>query len=124
MYLSYDNYAVMGGSLSEAAYPRYEKKAEKIIDYYTCDRFAGIDSLPEEVAYLTYELINVLAATEEKGSLVASETNDGTSVTYIHQDDSSIGSKYWVLVKTYLTDIVIDGIPVLYKGVYHAKPCL
>lgn len=124
MYLRYEDYAVMGGQLSEAAYPRYEKKAEKIIDYYTCDRFVNVDPLPEEVEYLMYELIAVLVDTDQKGSLIASETNDGTSVTYVRQDDGSIGSKYWVLVKTYLTDIVIDGIPVLYKGVYHAKPCL
>lgn len=124
MYLSYDNYAVMGGSLSEAAYPRYEKKAEKIIDYYTCNRFVDQDPLPDEVQYLMYELISVLADTEAKGTVISSESNDGTSVTYVHKSDNDIGSAYWTLIKTYLADIVVDGVPVLYKGVYHAKPCM
>lgn len=124
MYLSYDEYTNMGGSLTAAAYPRYEKKAAKIIDYYTCQRFADVNPLPEEVKYLMYELITKLVDTEDKGTVVASESNDGTSITYVQKDQNAIGSEYWVLIKTYLADIVIDGVPVLYKGVYHAQPCV
>lgn len=121
MYLSYEDYAYMGGVLDDLAFERFEIKAEKIVDYYTCSRFRLLAEVPNEVRCLMFELIGMLASEDGKGTLIASESNDGTSVTYVNRDSQAIADEYYTAIKSYLTDIVVDGVPVLYKGVYNAK---
>lgn len=121
MYLSYEEYAYMGGVLDDLAFEHLEIKAEKIVDYYTCSRFRSLEEVPYEVKCLMFELIGMIASEDGKGTLIASESNDGTSVTYVKKDSKTISDEYYMAIKSYLTDIVIDGVPVLYKGVYNAK---
>lgn len=76
-YLSYDFYKKeSGGDLSAEEFPRYEREARAIIDYYTFGRIA--EPLPEKVRDCMLELIrfkrDISKATSEGSGVVVSET--------------------------------------------------
>ena len=61
-YLSYEEYAALGGALSEAAFPRAELRARRRLDALTQGRVAGMAAMPEEVKAAMAELIDVDAS--------------------------------------------------------------
>lgn len=50
MYLTYEQYAELGGSASEADFPALERRARYKLDYWTLDRLKAYESVPEQWA--------------------------------------------------------------------------
>ena len=97
MYLTYEEYTTMGGTLSETAFNNIEFQAETYIDWYTFNRLHGETELPERVKRCMYAIIDLLAnkdamlaqltgASAMFGDTVpqsiASQSNDGVSISY------------------------------------------
>lgn len=113
MYLAFDEYKEMGGTLDDAAFSRFEFKAEKLIDQHTFGRLKGLTEQPEAVKRLIFELISMEQKTDN--GIVQSVSNDGYSETYAVIDNEQ---KSVCLIAAYLSrEKTADGTPLLYRGV-------
>lgn len=127
MYLTYDEYIGMGGELSEAAFFRLEFKARMMIPAYVRTRIETVTPPVENVKRLMWELISktqTIESTEniDGGGVTASESNDGVSVSFDHQNitSESLGKSCALLMDEYLGGCCTpDGVPYTCLGVHY-----
>ena len=135
MYLTYEEYQTMGGTLDETSFNDFEMEAETIVDWYTFNRLQNDTEYPEKLKRCMYQLIKLA---EEKQSImspgesaeggetnasVASRSNDGVSISYnvMSAKDiyETIKTDSAQLVQRYLNGVMNQlGRKVLYKGLY------
>lgn len=121
-YLEYKDYTELGGTLDEAPFNLLEYNARKKIDERTFGRLIDIEDIPNEVKLCVYKLIEVLESyssysTANKG--ISSEGTDGYSISYQTPGKSIIeaeNSELEDIINTYLANVIIDNIPVLFRG--------
>lgn len=135
MYLTYDEYTTMGGTLEETAYAEFEFEARAIIDWYTFCRLQKEVEYPEAVKRCMYKLINLVRDRQQAmmvgsqsldGSMqagIASESNDGVSTSYntLSAKDAadSIQKELETTIRMYLQGVKNSlGHKLLYRGVY------
>ena len=133
MYLTYDDYKRMGGTLDEINFERFEFQAEAQINYATFSRLKGNTVIPEEVKKLTHYLIDLMekkaaAFSLGKGSsdtatYITSQSNDGVSVSYngLNPSDLIELCKADVLnaIRSFLDGVTNEaGHKLLYRGLY------
>jgi hypothetical protein len=137
MYLTYDEYAQMGGEeLEETAFEQLEFEARSQIDWWTFGRLKNEESYPEAVKRCMFKLIELLDkqqkvlmvdAVDEDGNvkagLMASQSNDGVSSTYNvitgNMAVRVIQSQLNNTIRMYLQDVRDSlGRKVLYRGLY------
>ena len=104
MYLTYEEYQNMGGTLDETAFNDFEFEAECIINWYTFNRLKNETEWPVEVQRCMFALIKLAKlkadsmvlgsqstqVTDDQGhttttttmSAIASQSNDGVSISY------------------------------------------
>ena len=104
MYLTYEEYQNMGGTLDETAFNDFEFEAECIINWYTFNRLKNEVTLPTEVKRCMNALIKLAklkadsmvlgsqttqtndgqghVTTTTTMSAIASQSNDGVSISY------------------------------------------
>lgn len=135
MYLTYEEYQNMGGTLDETVFNNFEFQASTKIDWYTFNRLENEDNIPEKVKKCMFNLIMLLQeianASGNDGinagtgadATVSSYSNDGVSVSYnmlsardiIDTNDAKIEQT----IKQGLQGVTNSlGHKVLYKGVY------
>ena len=135
MYLSYEEYQNMGGTLNDTAFSEYEFEAESLVDWYTFNRLQKQTTYPEAVKRCVYALIK-LSATKagaltlgddgQEGTVsgaIASQSNDGVSVSYNVLSASEAfklcNDEVGNTVKRYLQNVTNElGRKVLYRGFY------
>ena len=120
MYLDYDDYEEMGGSVEEVSFERFELKARAIIDRLTFGRVRGEYPVRDAVKYACFDLIQAMHGDEltagGAGLAISSMSNDGVSVTYAGA--VSAGARYNGIVKSYLaSETTACGVPLMYAGV-------
>ena len=154
MYLSYEEYQNMGGTLDDAAFNDFEFEAECIINWYTFDRLKNETEWSPEVKRCMYKLIGLAklkadamtigsqttqqtiddgqghteTVTTTTMSAIASQSNDGVSISYNTVSASQVfeklspftkGGEIEGIVKMYLQGVVNSlGRKVLYRGLY------
>ena len=125
-YLSYEEYALLGGTLEEVPFNELEFECRRIIDSRTQNRLKNADEIPQEVKLLENKMIQTLqgyyVSLKKAQSGVASENTDGYSVTYIPSSQISqlIEGKIDVLqdlISTYLFGVIVNNEHLLYCGV-------
>lgn len=135
MYLSYEEYQNMGGTLDATAFAEFEFEAGSQIDWYTFCRLQKDTEYPEAVKRCEYALIKLLqdkrqallvgdtSADGTTSAGIASQSNDGVSVSYntlsardlVENSKSEIEST----IQRYLQGVVNSlGQKVLFRGVY------
>lgn len=125
MYLTYDDYLDMGGSIDdEDVYSRLEAKARAQIDRVTFGRLVGEKSVRDAVKYCMYDLVNAVVADEQLGAStygrdVASMSNDGLSISFSNGNHSkSAAARYTSIVRMWLAnETTACGIPLTYAEV-------
>lgn len=122
-YLTYEEYAELGGALEETPFNILELEARKNIDKYTFGRLQELDEQINEVKVCEYRLINALStyeAYENQNKGVSSESTDGYSVSYGGATENISKAKINEIrgiIKTYLAECKLeDGTPYLYAG--------
>lgn len=83
MYLSFDEYAQMGGEITDShKFVRYALEAETTINWYTFDRLVNETEVPDKVKECMFLLINLIA---EKYSVLSvnDPNNPNTPLTGI-----------------------------------------
>lgn len=139
MYLTYEQYTNMGGTLSEAVFLDCEMEAEMLVNWYTFDRLKNDTEFSEDVAKCMYMLIKYVAlqsgldgtggsddgsgSSSSSGGTVASYSNDGVSVSYnvlsAQELMDNSKSKIANIIKMGLQGVVNSlGRKVLYRGLY------
>lgn len=124
MYLTYDEYKAMGGSMDLAAFPALEFRARKRLDYLTDCRIQKMAAIPEAVRLCMFTLIH----TEEKTGLdaqlnepqISSFTTDGYSESYrqgptAKEAASAANDVIWSMLYGECDD---NGTPLLYRGIF------
>lgn len=111
IYIEYDRYQALGGTLDETTFNEFAFDATSIIDWYTFNRLKNEEHLPEELERLMYKLIKILYEKEKAmqlgepttpsssgesgktvtpiGTSIASQSNDGVSISYNVMNASS-----------------------------------
>lgn len=136
MYLTYEEYQSMGGTLDEATFNYYEYSAEATVDWYTFDRLHNETEYPEKVRKLMFHLIQLIQTkteamtgvrTDKDGNLISSavtkQTNDGVSIEFNVLSSSSAitlaGTEIKDCVGRYLSGVKNSlGRLLLYRGIY------
>lgn len=109
MYLTYEAYQNMGGTLDETTFNNFEYEAETIVNWYTFNRLKQEPTYPEELAHCMYRLIELVkleadalllgmqssssagqTTTIETNSYIKSQSNDGVSISYNSMDASDL----------------------------------
>jgi hypothetical protein len=133
MYLTYEEYHRMGGTLDEINFTRFEFQASAQINYATFGRLKGDKKIPEEVKRLTHYLVDLMekkaaAFSLGKGSAdstthITSQSNDGVSISYNGLAPSDLielckaDSLY--AIQSYLEGVTNEaGRKLLYRGIY------
>ena len=127
MFLTYDDYVSMGGTLDSTAFGVQERKASAYVNLLTHNRIKDETPVRQCVKNAVFDLIDVFyqesANANNAVTGVSSKSNDGVSVTYANW---STVNRYWKtrkreLLVEYLADetVTIDGetVPLLYGGV-------
>ena len=135
MYLTYEEYQFMGGTLTETAFEDFEFQARAKIDWYTFNRLQNETEYPEAVKRCMYHLISLLekinqavavSAEDNAGNItagIASQSNDGVSISYnvlsakdgISMSDSKIQETIQMDLQGVTNSL---GRRVLYRGLY------
>lgn len=135
MYLTYDEYKDMGGTLDEATFNDFAFEAESTINWYTFNRLTKETSFSDNVKRLMYRLIGLIHQNQKAQSLgqdtktgevsgaIASQSNDGFSTSYnvlsASQAIRTVSSTTKRLVHQYLgAEVNSLGHKLLYRGVY------
>lgn len=135
MYLTYEEYKNMGGTLDNTTFSDFAFEAESTINWYTFNRLTKETSVSDNVKRLMYRLIGLIHLSQKAQSLgqdtktgeatgaIASQSNDGFSTSYNVLTASEAvkisGSEVKRLVHQYLgAEVNSLGHKLLYRGVY------
>ena len=120
-YLTYAEYQALGGSaIGEMPFNLLEFEARKQIDLNTQRRLVDEETIPEEVKFCDYNLINKLQSYhKENNTNKNSETVGSYSVTYkdIEQIIKDKQAEINETIQTELYGVVVNNEHILYLGV-------
>ena len=121
-YLTYQEYLALGGTLDEMPFNLLEYNARKKIDERTFGRLVDKGQEYQEVKLCVYNMITILnsySSYDTQNKAISSESTDGYSISYGTPQKSITEAKNSELediMNSYLANIVIDNVPVLYRG--------
>ena len=121
-YLTYQEYKALGGTLDKMPFNLLEFNARKKIDERTFGRLINKGQEYKEVKLCIYNMITTLnsySSYDTQNKAISSESTDGYSISYGTPQKSTTEAKNSELediMNSYLANIVIDSVPVLYRG--------
>ena len=126
MYLDYQTYKNMGGTLDNSAFTTAERKAEYLVNSQaggkTGERLSEFSTLPQAVKDCVFGLVNHL--TEYGGKMVASESQSlggqSESVSYVTVSAQEAQEAALDIIYMYLYPLKLNGVSVLYGGAKNA----
>ena len=121
-YLTYQEYLALGGTLDEMPFNLLEFNARKKIDERTFGRLVDKGQEYKEVKLCVYNMITTLnsySSYDTQNKAISSESTDGYSISYGTPQKSVTEAKNSELediIDTYLSNLIVDDVPVLYRG--------
>ena len=122
-YLTYDEYAAMGGDMSATDFPVAEFKARSRIDWLTLGRVQNMAVVPEEVKLAMMVIMKVDAkyssTAQADSAIVSSFSTDGYSESYggATEQSSAAYKQATNEVCKMLFGVLDDtGTPLIYRG--------
>ena len=121
-YLTYQEFKTLGGTLDEMPFNLLEYNARKKIDERTFGRLVDKGQEYQDVKLCVYDMITTLnsySSYDTQNKAISSESTDGYSISYGTPQKSITEAKNSELediMNSYLANIVIDNVPVLYRG--------
>ena len=121
-YLTYQEYLALGGTLDEMPFNLLEFDARKKIDERTFGRLVDKGQEYQEVKLCVYNMITILnsySSYDTQNKAISSESIDGYSISYGTPQKSTTEAKNSELeniMNSYLANVIIDDVPVLYRG--------
>ncbi|MCI5796086.1 MAG: hypothetical protein MR019_04375 [Ruminococcus sp.] len=106
MFLTFEEYKAMSGSLSESDFNRLSYRAEQTLNFHTFGRIKVPDN---RVRRCMFDLIDC-ESEKEKNAGVKSVSNDGYSVTYQSTQEAT-EAEYDIIYRYFAsTDILYQGV--------------
>lgn len=137
MYLTYEEYQNMGGTLDESAFQDLEFEARAYVDWMTFNRLWDEEVIPDRVKECMYHIIRLienkldaLDANPAQGSEsydsskgIVQQTNDGVSITFNKMSAKdivdSMNDELQSGIQRYLQGVTNSlGKKLLYRGLY------
>ena len=121
-YLTYQEYLALGGTLDEMPFNLLEFNARMKIDERTFGRLVDKGQEYKEVKLCVYNMITTLnsySSYNTQNKAISSESTDGYSISYGTPQKSTTEAKNSELedvIDTYLSNLIVDDVPVLYRG--------
>ncbi len=121
-YLTYQEYKALGGTLDEMPFNLLEYNARMKINERTFGRLVDKAQEYQEVKLCVYNMIitlNSYSSYDTQNKAISNESTDGYSISYGAPQKSVVEAKNGELediMNSYLANIVIDNVPVLYRG--------
>ena len=121
-YLKFNEYKSLGGTLEEMPFNLLEFNARMKIDERTFGRLINKGQKYQEVKLCVYNMITTLnsySSYDTQNKAISSESTDGYSISYGTPQKSITEAKNSELediINSYLANVVIDNVPVLYRG--------
>ena len=121
-YLTYQEYKALGGTLDEMPFNLLEFNARKKIDERTFGRLVDKGQEYKEVKLCVYNMITTLnsySSYNTQNKAISSENTDGYSISYGTPQKSVTEAKNSELediIDTYLSNLIVDDVSVLYRG--------
>ena len=121
-YLTYQEYQLLGGTLEEMPFNLLEFDARKRIDKRTFGRLVDREQEYQDVKLCVYDMITTLnsySSYDTQNKAISSESTDGYSISYGTPQKSITEAKNSELediIDTYLSNLIVDDVPVLYRG--------
>ena len=133
MYLTYEEYKSMGGTIDEIPFADFEFQAEAQVNYATFGRLKRDNVIPNEVKRLMKYLVDLM---EKKGAAfslgkgsdstptyITSQSNDGVSISYNGLAPSDLielcKADFLNAIRSYLDGVTNEaGHKLLYRGLY------
>ncbi len=127
MYLTYNEFLDMGGTLDETAFKQLSRKAEYFINSQAGGkagvRIGKLAELPQAVKDCTFDLILHLGNNAFDGSNIQSESQSlggqSESVSYLRLTKEESDAEAEDIIFTYLYPINYNNASVLYVGCVH-----
>lgn len=124
MYLTYEEYKEMGGTLECAAFVMLERRAEYAINAQaggkTGERIQTLSETPQAVKDCVFELVTHMSANAFDGSSVKSESQSlggqSESYTYSTLTKQEADAQTEEIIYNFLYPLKISGVSVLYRG--------
>lgn len=110
MYLTYEQYTEMGGTLDETAFNEFEYEAESYVNWYTFRRLVNETEYPNEVPRCMYQLIKL-------AKLKADTMLLGKQTTVVINEEGTSTTKTTTEVSTYIRGQSNDGVSVDYNAI-------
>jgi hypothetical protein len=138
-YLTFAEYQMVGGTLSEAEFNYYAYEAESYIDWYTFNRLHNNTNIPDAVKRCEVYLIKFIqerlsafgisvdnSEVSSSGDIlksIMSQSNDGVSVSYnslaARDATSLLSQEIGQTIQRYLQGVTNElGRKLLYRGLY------
>lgn len=137
MYLDFETYQNMGGTLAMTTFNEYEFTAEALVNWYTFNRLVKETSYPEALPKLMYVLIQMIeikmnalgnnfvtANGEIASGAITRQANDGVSIEFNNLSANSImeftsDAKLGETIRMYLNGLKNSlGRSLTYRGLY------
>lgn len=132
MYLTYDEFKEMGGTLENAKFRDLEREARLLVDEITFNRFRQDTEYPTELKECMYMLIRkqqtldeltTESTTPDAEAQITSQSNDGVSISYnvLSASDVYENTRAEMLstIRAYLYGVRNQqGQRVTYRGIY------
>lgn len=124
MYLTYEAYRNMGGTLDETTFNDFEYEAETLINWYTFNRFKNDSVYPEEVNRCMYKLIqmvkleaDLLFSTQRTEVTESSTSGDFPAIVYTDVPEGSHTETTTVTTSPMIQSESNDGVSVSYNTI-------
>lgn len=123
MFLTYEEYVTMGGTLDSPEFARYSRKAEAYVNLMTHDRVRDETPVRECVKQCVFDLIGVFYETEAQSAPAGAVgvSNDGVSISYGSTEarERAVATRKNGVLIEYLAGEARNGVPLLYGGVQY-----
>lgn len=121
VYLTYDEYKEIGGTIEEAAFNRTIYRVSGIVNNATFGRIEGMITIPEEVKHLCRDLVEYFANNFGSSKQVSSRSQSAGGVSesesFVIRSIEERAGEIDDMVKDYLMNVSDDmGTPLLYRG--------
>lgn len=137
MYLDFETYQNMGGTLVETTFNEYEFTAETVVDWYTFNRLKNETEYPSALPRLMYTLIRMIelrmnalnnnfvdANGNVSSGAITRQSNDGVTIEFNSLSASSVidatkDKELGEMVRRYLQGLTNSlGRALTYRGLY------
>lgn len=113
LYLTYNDYTGMGGTLSESVFTRMNRKAQMKLDIFTYNRLQDSelnDTDTEKVKNILFEYVESINTYESRSGTITSYSNGVESFGYANKDSNTFNVELQSLAINVLPVWLVSGV--------------